>query len=661
MESKDTIEEEEGVKIVGNCVTDVNTMIEIDSLQDGEDTAKIQEYLESEGLVEFKEKILEDDKDKTGRNADIIGTLKHEQCFDQKGMRYVRKVVQIEKFWEKDKTTVETVYKINNKKKDSPNNDALKNSISRRFKGLKYIPEGLLKIIGGPEAATDEASIERLLVEALETDPSVTESEDCPLEVRYLVEQDGSAKIPIFVCKLCRSEHSTIAKYLKHSCKSEKYFCDECGEFFNSTRALKSHKVKIHAEKAEKKIYVKKNLDVPVICEFCDTPFWTLRSLKMHKRMHLPPSNDSPRPVRGIDSVNYICTICNTLCKTKRTLIQHQKIHEKNLTEIEKPELLDESGISLLSSSVAVCKICADSFDTDEKLMDHWNECHADMTEAEMSDPTKFVCQVCGEKIYRQFQDVHMQQHCSTKKHNCEVCNRSFNTIKLLDLHKRIHIDDKPITCTVCKEPFIDVETLREHMQNHSNERPYVCNYCGKRFTRPHEKVKHERIHTGEKPHGCSVCGMRFRVNYCLTLHMRTHTGVRPYQCDHCGKRFRAHNGYSQHIKIHSDERAFKCPFCPKTFKTVVQLAGHKNSHTKPYSCAVCNRPFASLYSMRIHMDSHGGHGKDSLKFSCEICGASYARCFALKDHMKSVHDKNYISNNSDTRTSNDQEETESE
>lgn len=101
--------------------------------------------------------------------------------------------------------------------------------------------------------------------------------------------------------------------------------------------------------------------------------------------------------------------------------------------------------------------------------------------------------------------------------------------------------------------------------------------------------------------------------------------------------RFKAHSVYNHHLLIHSDVRAYQCPFCPKTFKTSVQLAGHKNSHTKPFSCTECNRPFATLYAVRSHMETHN-KTNHNLKYSCDICGATYARGFALKDHVKEKH-----------------------
>jgi KRAB domain-containing zinc finger protein len=74
-----------------------------------------------------------------------------------------------------------------------------------------------------------------------------------------------------------------------------------------------------------------------------------------------------------------------------------------------------------------------------------------------------------------------------------------------------------------------------------------------------------------------------------------------------------------------------------QAFKTSVQLAGHKNTHTKPFSCSVCSRAFASLYAVKLHMEVHRNDA--SLKYVCKICNAQYGRSFALMDHLKTAHD----------------------
>ncbi|XP_073962216.1 uncharacterized protein [Choristoneura fumiferana] len=313
--------------------------------------------------------------------------------------------------------------------------------------------------------------------------------------------------------------------------------------------------------------------------------------------------------------LKYQCLHCPVAYENSKSLSAHMKVH-KSHTESE----TDNSGPFR-------CDICSTVFPSNKSLKLH-KRMHDPVkarpielpVETEGSEPSndKFLCSICDKLIPIDYRAVHHNSHKTDNKFNCDICNRKFHSSEYLEMHMSVHNIDK----------------VPQNKQDKSL--PYMCMYCNRQFARPHEKVKHERIHTGEKPHSCEICGKSFRVSYCLTLHMRTHTGARPYACPHCNKRFKAHSVYNHHLLTHSDVRAYKCPFCPKAFKTSVQLAGHKNSHTKPFSCQHCNRPFASLYAVRAHTETHAR--QNNLKFSCNLCGASYARTFALKDHIKQVH-----------------------
>ncbi|XP_968302.3 zinc finger protein ZFP2 [Tribolium castaneum] len=294
---------------------------------------------------------------------------------------------------------------------------------------------------------------------------------------------------------------------------------------------------------------------------------------------------------------------------------------------------------------IYICEVCNTNFPTFKSLRLHRRmhepikARHAD-TPANHDEEVRpmFICKICNKTYDKEYEAVHLESHRPENGFNCDICNRKFHTKSNLEMHIKAHSNNKKFTCSYCKKPFVTYDALNEHLLNQCQKRAYACQFCGRRFARPHEKVKHERIHTGEKPHVCEICGKAFRVSYCLTLHMRTHSGTRPYQCTHCGKRFKSHSVYNHHLLTHSDVRAYQCPYCPKAFKTGVQLAGHKNSHTKPFTCTECNRPFASLYSVRAHMESHKTN--NNLKYECWMCGALYSRAFALKDHLKQQHEQ---------------------
>lgn len=323
----------------------------------------------------------------------------------------------------------------------------------------------------------------------------------------------------------------------------------------------------------EFKVHPCKVLKYP--CLYCPVAYENSKSLCAHMKVHKMKSGNVPT-----EPVVYECDICNTVFPTNKSLKLHKRMHDPVKSRpIEFPvENTDGSQVS----------------------------------------DRQYICPICDKVFPMDYKHIHQNSHKSSAKINCGICNKKFTSTEYLEMHANIHnIDKAPVN-------------------KQDKNLPYNCIYCNRRFARPHEKVKHERIHTGEKPHSCEICGKSFRVSYCLTLHMRTHTGARPYACQQCGKRFKAHSVYNHHMLTHSEVRAYKCPYCPKAFKTSVQLAGHRNSHTKPFQCQHCNRPFASLYAVRVHTETHAR--QNNLKFSCELCGASYARAFALKDHMKQAH-----------------------
>lgn len=339
-------------------------------------------------------------------------------------------------------------------------------------------------------------------------------------------------------------------------------------------------------------------------CTHCTAVFLNYQSLTGHMKSHITKDETTGKIKRVVTLGPYTCDVCNTMFPSFKSLRLHKRMHDPIKDKIpEAPVSYSITG----------------PIDESREVVRHM-----------------FICSICNKTYDKEYEEVHMKSHSEEENFNCSVCNRKFYTKENLEMHVKAHSNGKKFSCSYCKKPFTTFNALQDHVTNQCQKRQYECQYCGRRFSRPHEKVKHERIHTGEKPHVCQICGKAFRVSYCLTLHLRTHSGTRPYQCNTCGKRFKSHSVYNHHLLTHSDVRAYKCPYCPKAFKTSVQLAGHKNSHIKPFACTECNRPFASLYAVRAHMETH--KRDNNLKFDCWLCGATYARAFALRDHMKSQH-----------------------
>ncbi|VEN54750.1 unnamed protein product [Callosobruchus maculatus] len=339
-------------------------------------------------------------------------------------------------------------------------------------------------------------------------------------------------------------------------------------------------------------------------CVYCSSTFGTRKSLEAHMKTH-PIKVENGQTKRLAMVKPFVCEVCGTILPSLKSLRLHKKMHGPVK---DRPI---EAPVS-----------CTNNGDKTEKK----------------NVRSMFVCDVCNNTYDKEYEIVHMRSHSNEENFDCSICNKKFHSFEYLKMHAKVHKPSKKFMCSHCKKLFNTEDALSNHrlVAKKCGIRQYACKYCGRTFLKPYEKVKHERIHTGEKPHICKICGKAFRVNYCLTLHLRTHTGLRPYECVHCGKRFKCHGAYRHHLQTHSEVRAYKCPYCPKSFKTGVQLSGHKNTHTKPFTCTYCNRPFASLYAVRNHMETH--KVENNFKFTCFVCGASYGRAFALRDHIKSQH-----------------------
>ncbi|KAH8297007.1 hypothetical protein KR044_003320, partial [Drosophila immigrans] len=506
------------------------------------------------------------------------------------------------------------------------------------------------------------------------------------------------------------NKNQSIDHFIIDTCSDEIYYCEDCGNDFDSidsynrahsgtnscTGAVETRSlVTVHSIDVKDELYLGEDAidgesvvveddSIEELDDVSEPQLWEVLEDNEVVPVCESPTDSLPQTEADVEfeelpnkSERYFCFDCHSIFETRQRAEEHScpqsetngdpcskqnnALFAKTQTPVRRK--VTNNTLADSSSSSTICNICSTKFSSAKCLKFHMR-IHNERASKSIQDALpvgahqqyseldQFYCEICNKSFEQNLLTVHKQMHQSQTQFSCGTCNRKFDNVTNYEMHLKIHERqsmNKNNSRTTGNAKSNDNDN-KKATANGSDKPGFACQYCQRVFSRPYEKVKHERVHTGEKPYSCEVCGKTFRVSYSLTLHLRTHTNIRPYVCTTCNKRFKSHQVYSHHLRIHSTERQYACDSCPKSFRTSVQLYAHRNTHTKPYQCAVCNRPFASLYAVKAHMATHRtGDAKSisnaavksqqlSNKYWCVTCGAEYARPFALRLHMKAAH-----------------------
>ena len=142
----------------------------------------------------------------------------------------------------------------------------------------------------------------------------------------------------------------------------------------------------------------------------------------------------------------------------------------------------------------------------------------------------------------------------TSKKHQCNVCDKCFNEPRDLKRHLMVHSGEKPHVCSHCGRSFTQKGNLDIHVRVHTHERPYSCDVCDFTCSTKTNLTKHMVTHTGDKPYTCSHCDYTCSRKHHLTRHIRTHTGERPHSCSHCNYTCSVKHHLTRHLRRHKEE-----------------------------------------------------------------------------------------------------------
>ena len=134
-----------------------------------------------------------------------------------------------------------------------------------------------------------------------------------------------------------------------------------------------------------------------------------------------------------------------------------------------------------------------------------------------------YKCQWCKKMLntptaYR----WHMYGH-GAQTFTCEKCSRTFVYNSKLRQHMRTHLKQKLFQCCYgkCTKKYKHPQDLACHTLTHTSKK-FECELCDKVFKEKHLLRRHEAVHNPTNKYYCKICRKRFRHNNQLYRHRKS-------------------------------------------------------------------------------------------------------------------------------------------
>ena len=201
------------------------------------------------------------------------------------------------------------------------------------------------------------------------------------------------------------------------------------------------------------------------------------------------------------------------------------------------------------------------------------------------------------------------------KRYKCKECDEKFYYSQKVWTHwKVIHRpqDFLKHVCNICNKRFLQLKLLEKHSESHSDIL-HPCSFCGKVFNTNFGRIGHEKLHTAKEVI-CTDCGKIFSNKYNHQLHFRVvHLKkIKTEECEHCGKMINVRS-VTKHRQTHDKERkkSYVCTWCGSSFWEEQGLKHHiQTVHTKEnrFQCPFCEKFLSSKEKFKLHSKRmHGG------------------------------------------------------
>jgi len=246
--------------------------------------------------------------------------------------------------------------------------------------------------------------------------------------------------------------------------------------------------------------------------------------------------------------------------------------------------------------------------------------------------------------------------------YKCQQENCGFDSISLNDSKKHAQGHEKPLNnkrkkklkkkhnCSMCNETFDKKKNLKIHWsQHHAQNECSLCTLCGKEFKGTVNLRKHlQTVHVQSNFVSCTHCTKSFKNQFEMHRHVNSVHKEKQFCCDECTKVFTTKRNLNMHYKKVHESRSFECDCCEKLFYSLYHLKRHqnskiiekkKNNNVQVNQCLYCDKTFVYKTSLQRHIRLI--HLKEN-RFMCEICSQTFQSTFNLKRHASDIHQNTY-------------------
>ncbi|EDV92230.1 uncharacterized protein LOC6565900 [Drosophila grimshawi] len=249
-------------------------------------------------------------------------------------------------------------------------------------------------------------------------------------------------------------------------------------------------------------------------------------------------------------------------------------------------------------------------------------------------DIPPFKCQHCSEIVQTLRElDLHMLSHQPSLGggYYCNVCNIQFNHADEFENHKQLHLgagNEVKYNCELCTASFREKSNYDEHLRRHNDE-----------LFLPTLALNHSILDSagGDADNAGGDAATAGRVVVGDEEDVFPADGSKPYTCEVCHRTFASPGHLNAHRIVHQDERerCYKCdyPQCSKSFVSRHSLFEHLKQHysNEEFKCDICGKSFKSTKNLQNHKQIH-----DKVKrYVCQICGSAFAQAAGLYLHKR--------------------------